>query len=225
MWTVVSEDMRTILVEKYGFSSTKIMLVRNAFDEEMLSWNGIPCNGVFRICFIGSLRHEKNPLALVEIAGGLENKSIDYEIRMVGDGPLRDKLEQALMTSGLGHRFQIVGQQPHAEVMRILRDSDVLLITSIHEGLPTAMLEAMALGKPVVATPVGGIPEILKHQRNGLMFGVGDYSEAVVLLSSLAADRIVRETIGRRGRESVKKFTWSSVARQYERIYSGKIGH
>ena len=125
----------------------------------------------------------------------------------------------------VGHRFQIVGQRPHAEAMRILRDSDVLLITSIHEGLPTVMLEAMALGKPVVATPVGGIPEILKHQRNGLMFGIGDYSEAVVLLSSLAADRIVRETIGRRGRESVKKFTWSSVAMQYERIYSGKIGH
>jgi glycosyltransferase involved in cell wall biosynthesis len=111
---------------------------------------------------------------------------------IVGDGPERGRLERVARVHGIAERVHFTGQCSQAETMALMATCDVLVLNSTHEGFPHAILEAMALGLPVVATAVGGTPELLEDGVNGLLIpsdAPGALPEVIMKLHALPQER------------------------------------
>jgi glycosyltransferase involved in cell wall biosynthesis len=111
------------------------------------------------------LDHQKSPLDMVEAIAALEQP--DVRMVWIGDGSLRGRTERLIERRGLGDRFMLVGERP--DVPELLPAFDVFAMSSLYEGLPCAIVEAMQVGIPVVATAVNSVPEIVISGRTGLL--------------------------------------------------------
>lgn len=128
-----------------------------------------------RILSVGRLSAEKGQLGLLNAFRAVVDVGIDAELELVGEGPLRGALEQCAVSLGLGDRFRLVGRLSEAGVLRRMTRADVFALSSFMEGLPVVLIEAMAVGLPVVAPSVAGIPELVEPEKTGLLFPTGDF--------------------------------------------------
>lgn len=132
------------------------VVLTEQFDESASSTNSL------RVVFIGRLTEQKGVDRLIEAAQLLDAKNRSFSIRVVGDGHLRASLESRCHSVGLADRFQFVGSVPPADVHLHLRWADLFVLPSRSEGMPGALIEAMAHGLPVVATRVSGSEDIVE---------------------------------------------------------------
>lgn len=135
---------------------------------------------------------------------------------IVGDGPARVGLERLSGSLGITSRVLFVGDVPEARAWGIMRASAVVVNPSYTEGLPTSVLEAAILGRPIVASNVGGTPEILSDGRSGLLFEAGDIDGLVSSLRALLGDSELRAKLGRAARDDAReRFDWGESARRF----------
>jgi L-malate glycosyltransferase len=138
---------------------------------------------------------------------------------LVGDGPLRPEMEREARRLGLEGRVVFAGVRH--DVPRLLAGLDALLFSSLREGLSMAMLEAMAAGVPVVATDVGGTPELITHGVTGLLVSPGRPERLAEALVSLLVDDAAREAIRRAARRLVEeRFSLEAMTAGYEALYA-----
>lgn len=116
---------------------------------------------------VGRLDHQKAPLLLLEAFRAVLRTRGDVHLAIVGDGILRRKVENACAANDLKGRVTTLGARPASEIVRLLRASDLFVLASAYEGMPIAMLEALATGVPVVGTDVGEVRLILREGVNG----------------------------------------------------------
>jgi len=137
---------------------------------------------------------------------------------IAGDGPLRGELEVLVRRLGLAGRVIFTGHRD--DVVDVLAAFDVLVLTSVYEGLGVAILEGMAMGKPIVASRVGGIPESTREGVNGFLVPPRDYQAVAGRIKLLLKDRSLAARMGREGRRIVEEeFSSRVMARQNESIY------
>src|SRR5262249_50140252 len=142
----------------------------------------------------------------------------ESRVLLVGDGPLRADLEALAATLGVGDRVTFAGYRDRPE--RFLRLMDVFALTSRSEGMPLAILEAWAAGLPVVASRVGGIPEVVADGRTGLLFPAGDDAGLATHLDRLLTDSVAARALGEAGRAEVReKFDVRTMCDTYQRYY------
>jgi glycosyltransferase involved in cell wall biosynthesis len=144
------------------------------------------------------------------------------QFRVYGDGPLREELLAYAEQLGLdGSRIFVGAFTSREELSHIMAQTDIFVMSSILEGLPIALLEAMSYGRPVVVTPVGGIPEAIKDGVNGLLCEPRDPECLAQKICSLIEDPILRLRLGLAARKSYEQgpFNPTSVCRQYVSIY------
>lgn len=136
----------------------------------------------YDVVFLGRLSEPKNPIKFLEVVAGLKEK-MNVKAAMIGDGELRSEVEAKITELGLSDTVTILGfmDNPHG----ILASSGLLCMTSTWEGYGLVAAEALALGKPVVATPVGGIPTIINGKEGRL---VSDVSDFVLAIEKLLTD-------------------------------------
>jgi glycosyltransferase involved in cell wall biosynthesis len=134
------------------------------------------------ITFVGSLDKRKG---LYELLSAFEQMDGAPTLVLVGDGPARRAAEQA--AARLEGRIVVAGARPLAEVARYLTAADVLTLPSYAEGTPNVVLEALASARPIVATPVGGIPDVVDHGRTGLLVPVRDVPALAAALAEALA--------------------------------------
>jgi glycosyltransferase involved in cell wall biosynthesis len=141
------------------------------------------CRGQFRsslgispdiplIGFVGRLTAVKNPRQFIEVAGRVIRESPQARFVFVGDGELRPALEEQVGALGLAQTVIFTGWQ--ANMPAVYSDLDLLVLTSLNEGTPVTVIEALATGVPVVASEVGGVPDVVTHQETGLLVPSGD---------------------------------------------------
>ena len=118
-------------------------------------------------CFLGRLGYPKNVLRLIEIVNIIKKKKRNFKLAIVGDGPDREMIENKIKEYGLENNIKMFGYQSNP--YPILKNSKLLVMTSIYEGTPMCALEAQALGKPIVATPVDGLKKIVINGYNGFL--------------------------------------------------------
>ena len=118
---------------------------------------------------------------------------------VLGDGPERPRLEALRDELGLGDRVRFLGAGTRDDVVRLFRAADVALLTSAWENLPHTVLEALAAGTPVVATAVGGVPEVVREGENGLLVAAGDVEAIAGALARLLGDDALRERLAAGG--------------------------
>jgi glycosyltransferase involved in cell wall biosynthesis len=157
------------------------------------------------VLFVGRLAPEKGIHELAEATRGLN-------LVVAGDGPLRTLLPDAL------------GFVPHEEVERLLARAAVVVLPSHREGLPMALLEAMAHGRAVVATPVGGIPSLVEDGRTGLLVPPGDAGALRAAIERLLADPGLRRRLGEAAREQVTELcSWERVVDETLAAYESAL--
>ena len=210
-----------------GIVPADIDLVRNVVTEKNSDPNirSTDTNSV-RILFAGRLVPQKRPELFIEMASQLREKlpGVNLEFVIAGDGRLRAELEQLARKHSLENNgLKFVGEV--SEMSELYLSSDILVLTSDHEGTPNVILEAMAYGLPVVATKVGGVPGIL-NDRCGILVEPKNSEELVAAVSKLTNNKELRVNMGKQGKEYVgKNHSISYLKNRLKCIYSELIGN
>jgi glycosyltransferase involved in cell wall biosynthesis len=160
---------------------------------------------------------------LLEAAARLVARGISFELWLAGEGPERAAIERRIGEQGLGERVRLLGTVPHTELLGIYRDrrADCVVLPSLHEGLSVALVEAMAYGVPVIATGVGGVPELLENGA-GVLVPPGDSDALTEALARVLGSSTLRAELARAGRRRVEaEFEVGAIARELVRRFDG----
>jgi glycosyltransferase involved in cell wall biosynthesis len=123
----------------------------------------------------------------------------------------------------LEDRVTLVGRVERAELLREFARADIFVLPSLFDSFPLTLLEAMAAGLPVVATRVGGVPDVVEDGRTGLLVDPGDEDALAGALAALAADDALRGNLGRAGRERSSLYSWETIIPRIKRVYEEAV--
>jgi glycosyltransferase involved in cell wall biosynthesis len=223
----VSTEIADVMKRRRIAPSSKIAVVTNGVglesfadlpsSEQARQTFGIPIDA-FVLGTVGRLVEVKRQDFLLRGAARLRERIPNLWVLLVGDGPERCRLEGVAKELGLGDRCVFAGFQSRPEIG--LRAMDVFALTSRSEGLPVSLLEAWACGIPIAAAAVGGIPDVVAHEKMGMLFEGGNEPEFCDAIERLFTDRELSAAIKRAaGKEVQEKFSHQQMMNTYEREY------
>ncbi len=175
----------------------------------------------FLVSMVGVLRSWKRHDLFLEAMRLLRERGIPVRALVAGEGPQREKTSAAIRGQGLSDTVTMTGYRE--DVPEILAASDALVLPSDRfEGVPQAILQALAMGRPVVASPIGGIPEVVHAEETGLLCPTGDAAAYAGALLRLAGDPTLGERLGKAGRDLVlARYTVATMCEKTEAFYHG----
>ena len=221
---VPSQNYLRSVVDAFPWLSDKIHCIHNGYDEEELS-----------AVEVAPLSSRKPDVTALCIAALIPKKGIDVllhavrqctsgrlKLRLIGEGPLRRELESLSATLGLSDRVSFLGPKDRDGVLDELVHCDLMVLPSRYpsESFGLAVLEAMACAKPVVASAVGGLPELVGNRETGLLVPPEDPAALARALDLLADDPAMRVSLGEAGRRKAKQFTVRVTADGYEALFT-----
>jgi len=221
----VSLDMKKTLCVKYFFNDKQIAVI----------YNGIPifgrqdynvCHdkkGYFHIGTVGRMVPVKDFNLFLEVAAELKKVTERVRISILGDGPLKERLLERAKELKIEACVEFLSPIP--DPYQYYLSLDLYLNTSLHEGIPLSILEAMSCGKAVIAPKVGGIPEIISHGVEGCLVEGRTPGLFSALCSELINDKWKRDEMGKKGIEKIRRqFTDIKMANQYLNLYLNTNG-
>jgi glycosyltransferase involved in cell wall biosynthesis len=155
------------------------------------------------ILTVGRLAPEKGQVGLVEAFSLLVKRGIDARLVIIGGGPDEDTIRAAIQARGLADRVVLAGRQPEAQVLEAMSRAHLFVLSSLAEGLPVVLMEALALELPVVAPAIAGIPELVADGETGMLFPAGRWPELADRMAAMAADPALRSRLAAAGRARV----------------------
>ena len=225
-----ARDVETLL--KAQRSTARVVAVPNGVDlrayapasnSPAADWRH---NAKHVVTILGNLGEVKGYPVFLEAAAKISGELDDCLFLAVGGETFGhgfgQRMEQRAQALGLGDRVRFLGWQPH--VAEILRQSDVMVLPSLSEGLPLAILEAMACARPVVATTVGGVPEAVVDGKTGYLVPPGDAEALSLATLRLLRNREAAEQMGREGRRRAEShFSVARCVAAVEQLYEGLL--
>lgn len=203
---------RRFVVIPNGLDASRFRAAADRRDEFGIP-RGAPVAGL-----IARLVPQKDPLRFVEVADAVSRAVPEARFLLVGDGPLRGAVEAAVRDRGLDGRVTLTGFR--ADVPELLATMDVFVLTSAWEGLPFAVLEAMAAQRPVIVSDLPGIDEVLEHGRTGLIVNGREPLAIALAVQGLLRDPARRREMGQAGRARVEqRFTIARMAEDTAAVY------
>lgn len=173
----------------------------------------------FVVGTVGRLEHVKGLEYLLQAASTIARERRDIYFHIVGTGPLETELKEQVAMLGVEDRVFFLGFHDH--VLPVMRDFDLFVLPSLHEGIPYALLEAMSLSKPVVCTRVGGIREIINNGVEGVLVPPADSEALSLAIRNLLHDAGLRARLGACARERIEReFTAGLMAERTGKIYA-----
>jgi len=223
--TTVSYRNKEIIEKIWSIPSKKILVIPNGFDDNIFKYIpkeharkklGLPTDKRILIN-IGNLVPEKGQKYLIEAFANVRKERDDVLLIIIGSGRLEVFLRKQIKKLGLERSVFIVGHRPHNEIPLWMNAADFLVITSITEGNPAVLFEALGVGLPVIATRVGGIPEIIISDEYGLLCNPKD----IVCLTENILNAIDKEKEYNREKIAIyaRRYSWSNIAKEYIKIY------
>jgi glycosyltransferase involved in cell wall biosynthesis len=204
----------TIAISEYGRSQLmrwadpqiwpRLHVVRCGIDVTRAAKCLAPIPDTDRLVCVARLSEQKGLFVLLDALKELSRGGVRFDLRIVGDGPLREPIEERLAELGLTESVELLGWQDGSTVNEELRNARGFVLPSFAEGLPVVLMEALGLGRPVVTTFVAGIPELVEDRRNGWLVPAGSAPDLARALRALleAAPKDL-EAMGRRGARRV----------------------
>ncbi|MCL5125555.1 MAG: glycosyltransferase [Deltaproteobacteria bacterium] len=214
--------LKAHVIKRHGVDPKRVAVAPNGVDINFFSPDRSRLDPHPTVVYIGRLVKEKDPLTLIEAFSLLRELVPDTRLIMIGQGYLRAKVQRKIATSGVKDHIQLISGAN--DVRPFLRQGWLLVLPSISEGFPQVIIEAMACGLPVVATAVGGAPEIIEHGVNGLLVQPRSPELLAQSMASLLSDLEMRNSMGRMAREIVtQRFSLQNVVKMTEQIILGAI--
>lgn len=161
---------------------------------------GIPADAVL-LGFVGRLSPEKGPSVFARAALLLHSRDPHVHFVFIGEGPMEGELRQLTAQFGLQGRLHFAGLR--RDMRSVYPALDVVVSSSNSEAMPLALMEAMACGLPIVATRVGGVPDLVEHGETGWLVGAGEFDDIAGRCAGLVADAALRRRMGERARQRV----------------------
>ncbi len=224
-YVCVSDDVAEFTIQHARIPAEKVSVIPNGVDARLfadaepadLGQFGIPADAI-TVIFVGRLDPQKNPLALLEAAGNLFTIHPRLHLLLVGEGPLRPELESWIAARDCSDRVHLAGQQE--SVAGLLRAADIFVLPSLWEGMPNAVLEAMAAGLPVIASRVEGCGQLIEPHQTGLLVPPGSTADLTAALALTLSDSDQAKEMGISAQRHVmSEFTWETVASRYADLY------
>ena len=224
----VSEDLKHHIVN-LGISEDKVIVVPNGVDIDKFKPTGkeyarnmlnLPLDKKI-VLFVGALKKIKGVDYLIEAAKSFLD--IDISLYIVGrDDGMKKSLEKRARELKIGDYIKFIGPLSHADLPLWFSASDILVLPSLSEGRPNVILEAFACEVPVIATNVGGIPELMINGETGYLVTAKDPIELSEKINKLLVDRNLRIKMGKFGRTTIiqRGLTWETHAKKTVKIYS-----
>jgi glycosyltransferase involved in cell wall biosynthesis len=227
-YVAVSPGTKDSMLQRLKLKSDQVTVICNGVDTERFSQADNRCRVRARLGLpesaqllttVGTLKPVKGHEHLIAAAGRVREHYDDVHFLLVGDGPLRPELEAQVAAAKLADRIHFLGSR--RDVGELLAASDAFVLPSLWEGLSMALLEAMAAGKPVVATRVSGTSSVLEGTGGGLLVPPGDANAlAEAILSLLARSPQERRAMGEAARRQVvANFSVHKQAEEYRQLY------
>jgi len=230
---VVSEALRKTLIEGHKIPPEKVVRIYNGieldkYDPELYSrekvrrelriGSDVPLVGA-----IGRLVWQKGFPFFIRSASYVLRAIPNAKFLLVGDGPLRSELEDMIEELGLAENFVLAGFRE--DIPEVLAALDVLVLSSLKEGLPMILLEGMAMARPVVATQIEGISEVVEHGKTGILVPPEDPQALAEGIIALLRDKDKAWCMGQAGRKRVEeKFSVEEMVRRTQEVYEGVVG-
>lgn len=232
-----SAAAKKLLVEREKIPEEKIIVIPNGVDcqrfrpptpEEkaaLRSRLGLPKTATIMVN-VANLLPVKGHMYLLKAIASLPSKIKEkLALLLVGYGPLQESLKKEAALLNLYSVVRFLGRQESENVAKILRAADIFVLASLWEGLPNAVLEAMATGLPVVATATGGVPELIRDEKEGLLVPPKDPDALAAAVRRLVSDIQLRQTLGGNARvRAQKSFSLEEMTAQTEKIYLSLLG-
>jgi glycosyltransferase involved in cell wall biosynthesis len=179
---------------------------------------GIPKDSVL-VLFLARFTEQKQPLTMIRAFQKAAANNHQLRLLMVGDGELKREADALVAASGISNK--IFMQSFRQDVPDILAAADIYVLPSLWEGLPLGLLEAMAMGKAVIASKADGTKEVIQHNVNGIMVNVENLeAEVTNAVTKLAADATLRRQLGEQARATISsKYSAANMTKQVEDIY------
>jgi glycosyltransferase involved in cell wall biosynthesis len=224
----VSPEVRDELVEHGIAPADKFTVIRLGIplderlgdataDLDYRGLYGIP-DDAFVVGWVGRMTGVKDTDAVLQIVAATRERGVPAVLCMVGDGPDRERLEQVAHDLGIARSTFFVGYQE--DVAGYYRLFDAFLLPSVNEGTPVSAIEALASGTPVVATRVGGVPDVVSDGVDGFLVEPGDVSAAAERLARLAADPELRAQLGAAGSANAReRYSVERLVDDVDRLY------
>jgi glycosyltransferase involved in cell wall biosynthesis len=150
---------------------------------------------------------------------------LDNEFKLViaGSGPYEPYLKRITESENLLHRVEFIGKIPHQHIRSFIAASDVFVLPSLYEPSALALLDGLAAGKPIIATNVGGTPEIIKHKKNGLLVRPRDPYDIAEKIKLITNNNRLANKIRKNQNRTVKKYLWKNIVKSYIKTYEKLI--
>ncbi|MBW8011849.1 MAG: glycosyltransferase family 4 protein [Chloroflexi bacterium] len=174
------------------------------------------------ILFVGRLVYQKGIDLLIKALAGI--KELIWEVSLVGDGPQRKELQALGERLGIGERVNFIGWQDREILVKRYQQANLFVFPSRHEGMPNAVLEAMASGLPVIASAIAGNEELVSPNETGILVSGEDVDALRGALRELISNPNLRKKMGMAGRKRVQTdYTWDRVAEQYLKLLQSAV--
>lgn len=208
-----------------GVEPDMIHTVRNAIERppfteaQQQAWikiHDIPAS--IKLVSVGRFVQAKGYCYLIDALAQLVD--LEWTMFFVGDGELKEAIQQQASDAGLSKRVRFLGELPHHDAMGIASLADVYLMPSITEATPMALLEASSLARPIVASEVGGIPDLIIHETTGLLSAPGEVQPLADAIRRLIEDRPLAIALGQSAQRQVKQdFTLETQCHEIDAAY------
>lgn len=222
-WSVpvaLSPEVKASIAAFYGMAAEKIPMVYNGIDlSRCLPKMDYGFGDTVKLLHIGRFNEQKNHEMLLRAFAKLYQKKSQCRLKLLGGGELRPEMEKLARELKIEKAVEFLGET--GNVYPYLQEVDLFLLPSRYEGMPMTLIEAMGTGLPIVATAVGGVPDMLEDGESALLTSC---EEAAVLAAceKLLGDEALRTKLGRKARENSVRFSAQHMAEQYCEIYEDK---
>ena len=217
---VSQSDMERGLQNKWAYKSNASLIYNGIADESAPREKA--SGGEPVIIFVARLTEPKEPLLALQVSELLQREGYAHRMLIVGDGPQYPACAQYIDDRKLQNRAAMLGKRD--DVRELLENSDIFCLFSQWEGLPISILEAMATGLPVVASAVGGIPEMVEHGTTGYLVEGFNAEAAAAFIKILIGDGCLRLRMGAAARAVVReRFALHDMVAKYRRLYEAPL--
>lgn len=213
----LSEEVQKTIVEEYHIDSRNIPVIFNGIDlSKCIVKTNYEVNDNFNILHIGRFSEQKNHIGLIEAFSIFVKEHPNTILSLIGDGEKKEEIQQLVKEKGISDHVKFLGIQNN--VYSYLNNADVFILPSIYEGVPMTLIEAMGTGLPIIATAVGGVPDMLRNDEEGLIVNC-NVKEIADAMDSLYIDKKTREYLGKKALKRSKIFSAENMENEYKKTY------